>query len=962
MSPQRPPGQDSGRWRRVEEICDAALKLANGERDAYLASACGGDRELRHEVDALLAHEQSADGFLSAPLGAVAAAFVDPPRNLIGRSIAGYDIVAQLGQGGMGEVYRARDRQLGRDVAIKVLPAAVANDHERLKRFEREARLLASVNHAGIGAIYGVVAEAGVRALVLELIEGETLSVTLSRGLLKIERALALAAQIADALDHAHRRGITHRDLKPSNIMIAASGVKLLDFGVGKLAAPVTGGTMTRESTLSQEGAIIGTLHYMAPEQLEGRAADARSDVFSFGAVLYEMLSGRRAFDGQSQASIIAAVLEAPTPKLTGVAGPLGPRIERVVTKCLAKNPDDRWQSARDLADELRWLGTEASTARTIDAVGTREVPSTTRRRSIPILAAVAALIVVAVLGWTATWRQAESETPDTNSLIRFAVQPREGRVPIGNFDISSAGDQLVYQVRLSTGSSLLHIRRFDQLEGVPLKGTEGGFRPVFSPDGQWIAYAANGAIRKIGVRGDAPPVVVTTSDIGTTFGLEWPTPDTIFLVARNQPIRRVPAGGGRPENVTTLERGTEVDHHGPVLLPSGRALLFAVHGQRNRFSIAVQDLRTGERRTLFEGFTPRYSPTGHLLFDRGSAIMAVAFDEASLQVSGDPVTLVERVPVDARSGDSGYRLSRNGTLVFQHRALPRSRELIWVDRKGREAAVPIPAQAIDMPRISPDGKQLAYVVEEVGRRDIWIYTWENGRQVRLTQAGDNWSPIWTPDGTALIYGRDGRNVAEVVRHSLDGATLDTLGSDVADLWPHGISSDSQHLVVGVQPPTDELHLALLDRGSQQLHTLLQNIGEPRDARLSPDGRWLAYAEQVSNRTEVFIQGFPEPGVRRQVSVEGGANPVWARDGKELFFRRGRRMYAVGIVTGGGLTWGPPTMLFEGDYFFPSGDYEVAPDGRFLMNRQAPLDSPVGQLDVVVNWRNELITRVPTSR
>ncbi len=356
-----------------------------------------------------------------------------PPRDLVGTAIADYDIVAKLGEGGMGEVYRARDRRLRRDVAIKVLPAAVANDRERLQRFDREARLLARTNHASIGAIYGLIEADGVRALVLELVDGDTLSAALARGPLKLKRALTLAAQIADALDHAHRRGITHRDLKPSNIMLAASGIKLLDFGIGKWSPHGGDGGPTRASTLTAEGAIVGTLHYMSPEQLEGRETDARSDIFAFGAVLYEMLSGEKAFDGKSQAGIIAAVLDAPAPKLTGIGGAIAPRLERIVTKCLAKNPDDRWQSAHDLGDELRWLQTEAASARGASPpAGVASPP----RRTVAIAAGVALIAALALLGSTLNWRSSPADR--SAAPISFTILPRKGRLIGGRDDLGT--------------------------------------------------------------------------------------------------------------------------------------------------------------------------------------------------------------------------------------------------------------------------------------------------------------------------------------------------------------------------------------------------------------------------------------------------------------------------------------------------------------------------------------------
>ena len=951
MSPQPTP-DEARRWRRVEEICDAAMQLAGADREAYLATACDADQALRREVDALLVHEKASQGFLSAPVGAIAAQVLEPQRDLIGTSIADYEIVAKLGEGGMGEVYRARDRKLGRDVAIKVLPAAVAGDPERLKRFEREARLLASINHPSIGAIYGLAEAGDLRALVLELIEGETLATVLERGPLKLDRALAIAAPICDALDHAHRRGITHRDLKPSNIMLSEGRVKVLDFGVGKLAPPVSGATVTRESTLTAEGAIVGTLHYMSPEQLEGRDADARSDVFSFGAVLFEMLAGRKAFDGPSQASIIAAVLEAPTPKLTGVASPLTPGLDRVVTKCLRKSPDDRWQSAHDLGDELRWLMAEAVSG--ADAARTAG-PAISRRGLFAAIAVGAGLVTLALTGWTSRWRASEVVTPA--STIRFAVQTQAGD---DWFDISDDGDQLVYYDETALGKAL-HLRRLDRFDTFTLRGSEDAFTPVFSPDGQWVAYSQNGVLRKIRVSADASPAVLLESV--PVLQITWPAADTIFLAGRDQPIRKVSANGGLAEAVTTLQPGTDVDHHGPELLPSGTALLFAAHGRRNRFSIAVQDLRTGTRKTLIESaFAPAYSPTGHLLFGRGSAIMAVAFDQERLEVRGDPVVLVEGVSGDPLSGQINFRLSGNGRLVYLPERNAEGRTLTWVDRSGRQAVLDIAARFFESPRVSPDGKQVAFVARDGARRDVWVYEIASGRLARLTENGDNFSPLWLPDGGGLVYGRDDAAASLVVRHRFSGAALDTLGSSADDdLWPSAIDRDGRVLVT-VEPPTNRSSIARLIAGSHSPQQLLKTPGEPRYGRLSPDGRWLAYSERGSNRSDIFIQGYPDAGLRKQISVGGGVRPVWSRDGKELFFRYLDRMFSVSIDTRSG-QWERPKLLFEfNPLSMTAGDFDVAPDGRFLLIKPAAAEVAAMPLHVIVNWHNELRSNVPPGK
>jgi len=959
MSTHPSSSLDAARWRRVEDICDAALRLGESERQEYLALTCAGDSALRREVEGLLAHAAKAEKFLTSPLGEILPV-AEPPRDLIGTRVADYRIVAKLGEGGMGEVYRARDERLGRDVAIKVLPAAVASDAERLKRFEREARLLARINHASIGAIYGLVEADGLRALVLELIDGETLSAALDRGTLKLKRALTLAAQIADALDHAHRLRITHRDLKPSNIMLAASGIKLLDFGIGHWTPPDGDGGPTRSSTLTAAGAIVGTLHYMSPEQLEGRETDARSDIFSFGAVLYEMVTGAKAFDGKSQAGIIAAVLEAPAPKLTNVGGTVGARLDRIVTKCLAKHPDDRWQSARDLGDELRWLLAEVAEGKTAAPPERSSSP----RRTTTIAASAAAIATVALIGWAMSRRAPSAEI--AASPISFIVEPQDGLLDDGQFDISPDGRQIVYTASTAT-ASVLYLRRLDRFDSVVLPTTGAVFNPVFSPDGQWVAYHGNGVLRKISASGDAPPVVLTNelsqrSELDQTFQLRWENSEAVLLVSRNQPIRRVAANGGRLENVTTV-RETEIDHHGPEPLPAGRALLFTVHGKRNRFSIAAQDLVTGERKIIIESaFSPVYSPTGHLLFARGQAILAVPFDERSLEVRGEAVTLVEGVESMVPSGLSFFRISKNGTLVFQAEFPPSARQLTWVDRTGRETLVSVPAQPINSVRLSPDGKQFAFYVNNKSRGEIWTWATESGALTRLTQDGDNWGPIWTPDGSAVIYGRDGGDAAHVVRHPLNGAPIETLGTSVDNLWPADLTRDGEHLIVTALPPTDEFFLAQLNRGSAVPQTLLKKSGFPRWARLSPDGRWLAYQEQVGNRQEVFIQAFPEPGQRRQVSVDGGSQPVWRRDGKELFFRGGTRMLSVAISTAPALQWGAPTLLFDRRYFGSPSPYDVAADGRFLMIKPAPVDDSPGQLKVAVNWLDELVRRVPVRR
>jgi Tol biopolymer transport system component len=557
---------------------------------------------------------------------------------------------------------------------------------------------------------------------------------------------------------------------------------------------------------------------------------------------------------------------------------------------------------------------------------------------------------------WMSSWRVSELVPPA--SMLRFSLHPQVNELHDGSFDISDDGEQLVYYDETALGR-ILHVRRLDRFDTFALRGSDDAFSPVFSPDGQWVAYVQNGMLRKNRVSADASPVVLGES--GPALQIKWPAADMILLAGRDQPIRKVSATGGVAEAITTIQPGTEVDHHGPELLPSGTAVLFAAHGQRNRFAIVVQDLRSGARRTLIESaFAPAYSPTGHLLFGRGSTIMAVAFDAERLELRGDPVVLVEGVSGEAASGHLNFRLSSNGRIVYLPERSAEGRVLTWVDRNGRQTPLDLSPRFFDNPRVSPDGKQVAFVVRHRGRRDVWVHELQSGRLVRLTEGGDNVFPWWLPDSSGLVYGRDNGTASLVVRQRFSAAALETLGSSAEDeLWPNAIDRDGRVLLT-VQPPTSRSYVARLDQGSQTPQRLMKSPGEPRFGRLSPDGRWLAYVESVSNRPEVFIQGYPEAGLRRQITVSGGVRPVWSRDGKELFFRYLNQLFSASIDTRAGLRWERPQLLFEfNPLSMAGGDYDVSPDGRFLLIKPAPTEVAVTPLHVVINWHHELRSNVP---
>jgi eukaryotic-like serine/threonine-protein kinase len=971
--------------RRVDEICDAALQRSPEQREAYLDSACGADVELRREVDSLLKHAQAASSFLSAPVAQVAAAVLDSSASRIGTRIGQYEIRSRLGRGGMGEVYCARDTKLDRDVAIKMLPPDVAADADRLSRFQREARLLASLSHANIGAIYGVEdTPDGARALVLELIEGETLAALIARGPLTLERALTIGRQIADALDHAHRKGITHRDLKPSNVMVSKAGIKVLDFGLAKwsrrdraaAASEQAVPTMAASSSLTAEGAILGTLHYMAPEQLEGQDADARSDVFALGAVLYEMFTGRQAFAGASQASVIAAILTSTPPPPSTLQAGVPPRIDRIVAKCLEKDRDARWQSARDLADELRWA-LDDLTGSTVGA--DRVSPTGLRRQSIARWgAAVAgAAAIITSIGWAAALlRRPAGERP----VVRLTLLPPAnasfalavGGLSSDSFDVAPDGSHLVY-VGVDNGRRRLFVWRFDQFEPIALPGTEDALSPFFAPDSRWVAFVVregdNERIKKIDTGAPSAPVVLGIVDRTVDSGAAWLDKDSFVFGVVGKGLYRLPAEGGEPKALTTVdEKAGEQDHHVAQLLPGGQ-LLMDVHLQNGAHRIAVENMRTHERRVVIpDGFDAHYLPSGHIVFARGEQILAVPFDLGRLASTGTAVMLVDHVATFPRNGAGAYRLSANGTLVFQPARSTDQRTLVWVSGSGVETPVPIPAQSFTSPRISPDGKRVAFALEggqaDIGdRRDLWVYELAGGKMTRLTDIGANTAPVWTPDSARLVYSqrRDGRFHLVWQKADAIGAA-ETLASDSVMLIPASWTADQRTLVYVRRIETGSSHIFGLRVDGDRKPVLL--LPDARSPRLSPDGRWLAFTS-ATGRTQAAVTSFPALGSRQQISTEGGREPVWSADGRRLFYRNLNSVYAATVTTAGGLSIGRPEVLFTGPYMINGTfglDYDIAPDGRVLMVKRGADELAPATLRAVVNWGDELARRVPAGR
>jgi serine/threonine-protein kinase len=877
-----------------------------------------------------------------------------------------YEIIGALGAGGMGEVYRARDTELGRDVAIKVLPRMFLADPERLARFEREARILATLNHPNIAAIYGLEVFDGVRALVLELVEGQTLAERIGgRKIGDWRSALIIARQIADALEAAHDKGIVHRDLKPANIKITpADVVKVLDFGLAKTdPAPGFGvSDVSKSPTLSvggtRQGALLGTAAYMSPEQARGQTVDKRADIWAFGCVLYELLTGRLAFSGNTVSDHIAAILER-EPDWTVLPPTTPSSVQGLLRRCLEKDAKRRLHDIADARIEID------------DALSERHAAPERAGRPTRLMQAIAAVSLVAagtVAGWTVSNVTAPRQPPGADRpLTRFVIEPPASARYDGSFDISQDGSQLAY-----SGAVRVHLRRLDQFDATPLMGTEGAGLPFFSPDGEWLAFVSgvrSNRLSKISLKGAATPITLSEFDDGI-IGASWPTDDTILVATVEHGLQRVSAQGGNASILTTLgKEPPEIDHHSPVLLPGGRAVMFTIHQGIEQFAIAVQSLDSGQRTVVIEsGYDARYLPSGHIVYASGSAILAVPFDLRRLRVSASPVTLVENVATVPSGGEGIFRISKTGALVYQPKQSTGNRTLVWVNRAGVEEPLRIAPQAFANPRISFDGKQLAFVATNDDRSDIWAYEFATERRWKVTNEGQNQTPVWTRDGRWLTYTTIRAGTQQIVRQPIDASgSPEVLIARRMRLFPNAWLPDGRGLFymesLPALPDLTDIRFLSVD-GERPSVAVVQRSPTARERApaVSPDGRWLAYAEFDKRHSEIFLQPIGASGTRRQISVDGGREPIWSHDGRELFFRSGRRIIAVPIDATHGLTAGKPVTLFERDYLSDGSavfDYDVAPDGRFLMIRPSVEEQAPLRLNVVLNWGDELARRVP---
>ncbi len=883
-----------------------------------------------------------------------------------GTRLGQFEVLSPIASGGMGEVYKATDTRLNRTVAIKVLLSHRADQPQLRERFQREAETIASLNHPHICTLYDIGHQDGIDYLVMEYLEGETLAERLTRGPLPLDEVLRVAMEVSDGLDKAHRKGITHRDLKPANVMLTKEGAKILDFGLAKLQQETAEPNIrlsempTAPNTLTAEGTILGTLQYMAPEQVEGKVEeiDTRSDIFSFGAMVYEMATGKKAFEGKTQASVMAKILEVDPPPMSSLQPVTPPMLDRVVKKCLAKDPDKRWQTAGDLHDELKWIeegGSESSVPTSVTAIPA--VPMW--RRAIPL---ALALVVGAIITGIAVWNL---RSPAPPSVTRFALTlpPTEQFTGLnsGTVALSPDGTNLVY-----AANQQLFLRSMDSLETYPIPGTEGAVSPFFSPDGQWIAFFADRKLKKVSLDGGQP---LTLSDTGGGMGNWGPNDTIIFTLGPGSGLLQVSAAGGTPQDLTTLDTANgEGAHISPEILPDGKAFVFTARsGGGDR--IVVQDFENGERRVLIqEGTSAHYVATGHLVYVRERTLLAVPFDLASLEVTGAPVPFIEGVMQGPASRHAAISISRSGSLVYvPGEAQGAVNTLVWVDRTGAVELLGAPPQGYGNPRLSPDGQRIAVQITG-GTTDVWVYDITRQTLTRLTFEGDNnLLPIWTPDGERITFRSNrGGGPGNLYWKPADGSgTAERLTTseflDNASSW----SPDGKVLSFYSAGGSRDLRMLQME-GERQPRPFLQTQFHEAAAVFSPDGNWLAYVSNESGQNEIYVQPFPGPGGKRQISTGGGTEPAWPRNGRELFYRNNDQMLAVEVTTTPTFSAGNPKLLFEGDFQLGSAaraSYDVTADGqRFLMIQQeggSDSEAPA-QINVVLNWFEELKERVPT--
>jgi serine/threonine protein kinase/Tol biopolymer transport system component len=988
------------RWQRISSILHAALDRDPKVRSDYVREACANDEGLRQEIESLLAHV-SGEAFVDAPAFATAARALaaDGSSSLVGRQFGVYLLTSFLGAGGMGEVYRARDTRLERDVAIKILPRVFSSDSERLHRFEREARMLATLNHPHVGAIYGIEDVDGVPALVLELVEGQTLAERLGsfdgggsdrsrfgpfrsgakRVGIPVDEALDIAQQLAGALEAAHERGIVHRDLKPANIKVTSEGaVKVLDFGLARLAAETRAAGDMRvamppsaasTSLATTPGLVLGTAAYMSPEQARGQPVDKRTDIWAFGCILYEMLCGRAAFTGETLVDTLAAVVGR-DPEWTALPEATTSTVRTVLMRCLEKDPKRR---LRDIADVQLLLSGALDTFKSASVE--RGPGARTSARRLAIVAA-SSMLVVACATAVAMWLWSLPAVPPRVSRLLIpstgtaaALLPNTGRANRA-LTITPDGSTIVY---IGSNSTRLFVRALDAPEPLEIAAGQQLNVPFVSSDGHWVGFADGSALKRVAVAGGAPLIIATFK--GSALGATWLPDDTIVFATNDKTtgLQRVSMAGGPATELTRVDRnGGQGAHAWPESLPGGNAVLFTIRsetGGQDADRIAVLDLRNNTQKILVPGGShAQYVASGHLVYVATGGLWAVSFDPRRLELQGSPVRVLPQL-VTTVNGSGQFAVAKDGTLVYAD-SVPTvaSQDLVWVDRTGKETPLGAPTREYLEARLSPDGTRVAVDIADQDR-DIWVWDRERRVLTRVTaDPANDAAPVWTLDGQRIIFAsqRDG-GIYNLWWQAADGTgNAERLTTSANTQAPTGLSPDGHELVFFELTTTRQFDILRLALPGKQVSSLLETAFSELNGVISPDGRWLAFQSNGSGRNEIYVRPFPGTAAGQwPVSTAGGKMPAWSAN-RLMFFQADGSLMGVRFE-GRNSRWHAetPAKLLDPVYFSGSAatiarTYDVSPDGqRLLMIKPSRADSQPASsgLIVVQHWDEELKTR-----
>ncbi len=881
-----------------------------------------------------------------------------------GTRLGHYEVVSSLGAGGMGEVYRAKDTKLGREVAVKLLLDEVSSDPERLARFEREARVLASLNHKNIASLHAFEREGDTGFLVMELVEGETLADRIRRGAIPVDEALPLFVQVAEGLEAAHEKGVIHRDLKPANIKISPDGVvKILDFGLAKATSPdldPAAATLSNSPTLTlaatMRGQILGTAAYMAPEQAKGSPVDKRADLWAFGACLYEAITAKRAFDGNDATDILGSVLKL-EPDWDALPAELPDALKRVLERCLAKDPRQRARDAGDLRLDL-----EAAPREKLSLSPETARPEHSLVRWIPWLVAAGAIAVVITL--MASRDEAEPQPrPMTRTSIVLPLEaplapPSSFHLAIGRTSLALApdGSFLVYVAWVDHAH---HLYRRDMRSGeiTPMQGTEGAQGPLFSPDSRWVGFFADGRLKKVLLDGGEPQVLATAV---WGSGADWGSDGHIYFAPTEASrIYRVPENGGGAEPVTVLPKDTFMQTH-PWLLPGTRDLILTSHSQRRRIvSRATVSSSEAPSLLLERGHGARVSPSGHLIFMDEGRLLAVAYDRADKSVAGTPIVILDDVRNDSMAGHMSATFSNSGTLIYPGGSDISRGRFVWADRQGNREPLNLPVASYQDSDVSPDGRTIAYTVPEGVESRIWVYDIERGTARPLTPGS---GPFWSSVSDTLFYTSFTDAGPSVWRIGAEGSASPTevlpAPAHLQTLGEVGIIYDVRQGDVSFAPWAEQLVAVDLD----EARLILASEAQETFAALSPDERWLAYMSDESGTWEIYVTDFPEASIKRRVSTAGGEEPRWSPDGSEIIWRFGVDWFSVDFDDGEEMKLGAPMIILSGPFInVPGWSWDFSPDGRrFLVLENEEASEALTELAVIHDFFEEVERLVPT--